>query len=80
MRMLKFIMCILGAIMLSVPIWFALLLLGGEHPRILAFLIASLAVAYLYWPGKKHGLFLEVLGPVLLLELLLLLTINLIIL
>jgi len=49
-------------------------------PRLLMFLVAGLIVAFLYWFGKKRGLFLRVLGPVLALELALLLTINLIIL
>lgn len=49
-------------------------------PRIITLLIAGFILTYLYWPGKKRGLFLTVLGPVFLLELLLFLTINLIVL
>jgi len=75
-RILKFIVWTLGAIILSAFIWSALYIL----PRILMFFVAFLIIVCLYWPGKKRGLFLGVLGPVLALELTLLLTINLIIL
>jgi len=75
-KILKFIVCILGAIILSVFIWAILYLL----PKILMFFVVSLIVVYLYWTGKKHGLFLKIFSSVLLLELLLLLTISLIIL
>lgn len=74
-RVLKLIGFTLGAIALSTLLWSALCLM----PRILMFLVAGLVVAYLYWPGKKRGLFLGVLGPVLALELAVLLTINLMI-
>lgn len=75
-RVLKLIGFTFGAIALSTFLWSALYLMS----RILTFFIAGLVVAYLYWPGKKRGLFLGVLGPVLALELVLPLTINLIIL
>jgi hypothetical protein len=75
-KILKLIVCILGAIILSVFIWLVLHML----PKILMFFVAFLIVVYLYWPSKKRVLFLEILGPVLALELTLLLTINLIIL
>lgn len=74
-RVLKLIKFTFGAIVLSSFLWVALCGL----PRILTFLVAGLVVAYLYWPGKKRGLFLGVLEPVLALELALLLTINLMI-
>lgn len=67
------------------PMWVALYFMPywvvlGSIPRIFTFLIAGLIVAYLYCPNKERGLFLTILGPVLLLELLSFLTINLIIL
>ncbi len=90
----KLIMFTLGALVLSTflwmilylgPMWMALYLMPdwvvfSLMPRVLTFLIAGLIVFYLYWPGKKRGLFLTVLGPIILLELLSFLTINLIIL
>ena len=75
-KVLKLIRFTFGAIVLSTFLWTGLYTL----PRILTFLIAGLIVFCLYWPSKKRGLFLKVLGPVLVLELALLLTINLIIL
>ena len=94
-RVLKLIKFTFGAIVLSSALWVALCassflwvsyqsllpwLASLRLPlRILTFLIPGLIVAYLYWPGKKRGLFFGVLGPVLALELALLLTINLII-
>ncbi len=74
-RVLKLIVFTFGAIALSALLLTVLCAL----PRILTFLVAGLVVAYLYWPGKKRGLFLGVLEPVLALELALLLTINLMI-
>jgi len=77
-RVLKLVKFTFGAIVLSSFLWLPLCGLSNLSP-ILTFLIAALVVAYLYWPGKKRGLFLGVLGPVLALELAVLLTINLII-
>ena len=92
-RVLKLIVITLGAMALSTflwlglylgPMWAALYLmpywvLFSSIPRIFTFLIAGLIVTYLYWPNKKRGLFLTILGSVFLLELLSFLTINLII-
>lgn len=75
-QVLKLIKSTFGAIVLSTFLWTGLYVM----PRIFMFLVAGLIVAFLYWFGKKRGLFLGVLGPVLALELALLLTINLIIL
>ena len=75
-RVLKLIKFTFGAIVLSTFLWTGLYAM----PRILTFLVAGLVVFCLYWPSKKRGLFLKVLGPVLALELALLLTIRLIIL
>lgn len=75
-QVLKLIKFTFGAIVLSTFFWTGLYVL----PRILTFLVAGLILVYLYWPSKKRGFFLRVLGPVLALELALLLTINLIIL
>ncbi len=93
-QVLKLITLTLAALVLSVflwmilylgPMWVALYFMPywvvlGSIPRVFTFLIAGLIVAYLYWPGKKRGLFPTVLGPIFLLELLSFLTINLIIL
>ena len=75
-QVLKLIKFTFKAIVISTFLWTGLYVM----PRILMFLVAGLILAYLYWPGKKRGLLPEVLGPVLALELALLLTINLIIL
>jgi hypothetical protein len=76
MKMLKFTMCMLGAIVLSLFFFLASLFL---FPSYFASILAFLILVYLYWP-KKRWLFSEVLGPVFLLGFLLSLTISLIIL
>jgi len=82
-QVLKLIAFTFGAIVLSIFFQLALLLLWALGLRFIpngTNLVTGLAIAYLYWPGKKRGLFLRALGAVLALELALLLTINLIIL
>jgi len=82
-RVLKLTTFIFGAIVLSIFFQLALLFLWVLALRFIpngTDLVTGLVIAYLYWPGKKRGLFLRVLGPVLALELALFLTINLIIL
>ena len=74
-QVLKLIKFTFGAIVVSTFLWTGLYVM----PRILMFLVAGLILVYLYWFGKRSGLFLKVLGPVFALELALLLTINLII-
>ncbi len=75
-QVLKLIKFTFGAIVISTFLWTGLYAM----PRILTFLVAGLILVYLYWPNKKRGLLPKILGPVLALELALLLTINLIIL
>ena len=75
MKILKFVMCILGGIVLSLSFWFALFIF---LPLPITFIIAPLILIYLYWP-KERWLFSKILGPILLLEFLLFLTISLII-
>lgn len=82
-RVFKLITITFGAIVLSIFFQLALLFLWVLALRFIpngTDLVTGLVIAYLYWPGKKRGLFLKVLGAVLALELALFLTIRLIIL
>jgi len=80
-RVLKLIRFTFGAIVLSIFFLLGvfvvnvLLALPFDFPP----LAAGLVVVYLYWPGRKHGLFLRAFGAVLALELALLLTMKLVV-
>ena len=80
-QVLKLITFTSGAIVFSIFFQFALFLLWALQlmPNITD-IVTILVIAYLYWPGKKRGLFSEILGPILVLEMALILTISLIIL
>lgn len=74
-QVLKLITFTFGAVVLSIFFQLALFFLWALQlmPHITD-LVTVLAIAYLYWPGKKRGLFLRVLGAVLVLELAFLVT------
>lgn len=80
-KVLKLITFTFGAIMLSIFFQLVLFFLWALALRFVPFgteFITGLVVVYLYWPGKKWGLFWRVFGAVLVLELALLLTTGLI--
>lgn len=80
-QVLKLITPTLAAIVLSIFFQLALFFLWALVLRSIpggTDFVTALVVVYLYWPGKKRGLFLTVFGAVLALELALLLTIKMI--
>ncbi len=80
-KVLKLIKFTFGAIVLSIFFQLVMLFLWALALRFVpggTELITGLVIVYLYWPGKKRGLFWRVFGAVLVLELALLKTIGLI--
>ena len=80
-QVFKLIGVTFGALVLSMLFQLVLFFLWALALRFVPFgtnLVTVFVIAYLYWPGKKRGLFLKVFGAVLALELALLLTVGLI--
>lgn len=80
-KVLKLIKFTFGAIVLSIFFQLVMLFLWALALRFVpggTELITGFVIVYLYWPGKKRGLFWRVFGAVLVLELALLKTIGLI--
>lgn len=80
-KVLKLIKFTFGAIVLSIFFQLVMFFLWALALRFVpggTELITGLVIVYLYWPGKKRGLFWRVLGAVLVLELALLKTTGLI--
>jgi hypothetical protein len=80
-QVLKLIGFTSGAIVLSIFFQLVLFFLWALALRFVpggTNFVTGLVIVYLYWPGKKRGLFLRVFGAVLVLELALLLTIKLV--
>ena len=73
----KFTGLIFVALVISVFFWLALWLLSTITPFF--YLLAFLVIAFLYWPGRKHKMLFNILGPILVLELIIWLTLKLII-
>lgn len=81
-RVLRLIAYTFGAIVLSLLFQLLMLVLWALVLHLVPHgtdIVTALVIAYLYWPGKKRGLLLEVLGPILALELALLLISGLIV-
>lgn len=78
-QVLRLVVFTCGALILSIFFQFALLLLWAlQLMPYLTNIITISVIAFLYWPSPKRGLFPKVLGAVLVLESLLLLTLQLI--
>ena len=80
-KVLKLIRFTFAAIVLSIFFQLVMFFLWALALRFIpggTELITGLVIVYLYWPGKKRGLFLKVFGAVLALELALLLTMGII--
>ena len=78
-QVLKLITSTLAAIVVSIFFQLVMFFLWALALRFVPFgteFITGLVIVYLYWPGKKRGLFWRVFGAVLVLELALLLTIG----
>jgi hypothetical protein len=73
----KFIGLIFIALVISVVFWLALWFLSVITPYF--YLLSLLVIVFLYWPGRKHKMLFNILGPILVLELVIWLTLKLII-